>query len=198
MNTRPRTWLTMLFIAISTLLTASASNKDEEKMVRVVRNRDGSISEFERNPQNTVLEKRTYNEKPNGEKTIHCRTIYRRDTYGNLRSGAIFDGQRKQLYRIVYGYHKNSGLLIAENMFDVRVKRTDPKDPSKEIPLRAVRYFYDAQGRRSKPQIFTSAHGKDAEELLRWLDRNKMGESTIDDDPYRHVPVNPNAKPVGQ
>lgn len=188
----------MLFLAVSTFLTATASEKEEEKMVRIVRNRDGSISEFERNPQNTVLEKRTYDEKPNGEKNIHSRTIYRRDAYGNLRSGAIFDGQRKQLYRIVYGYHKNTGLLIAENMFDVRVKRTDPKDPSKEIPLRAVRYFYDAQGRRSKPQIFTSVEGKDAEELIHWLNRNKMGDSTIDGDPYRHVPVNPNARPVGQ
>lgn len=184
-----RRFIAVITLVFCTTLTPAFAEKGG-KLVRIMRNRDGSVTEFKRNPENTVLEKRTYIEKKSGEKIIRSRTIYRRDKFGNLRSGAIYDGKKRHLFRVVYGYQKSSGLLIAENMFDARVKRTDPQDPSKEIPVRATRYTYDVQGRRSKPQIFTSQKGKYVEELLDWLDQNRHA-SSIDGDPFRSAPVKP-------
>lgn len=182
--------------ALPTIVSAQSKMVKKGKLVRIMRNRDGSITEFSRNPQNTVLEKRTYIEKANGEKVLRNRTLYRRDKWGNLRSGQIFDGQRIQLFRIVYGYEKSTGRLIAENMYDARVKRTNAQDPSKEQPLRALRYSYDAQGRRSQPMIFTAQPGKTSEELMRWLKENGRAGSTLPDDPFSNTPVNPNARPT--
>lgn len=202
MTTILRTMLCMAAALACTLPAASlAQNKavNKGKLVRISKNPDGSITELERDPGNTLLEKRTYIEKRNGEKVLRNRTIYRRDKHGKLRSGQIFDGQRKLLFRIVYGYDKNTGLLVAENMFDARVKRTFRNDPNKEEPVRALRYSYDAQGNRSAPMIFTSQAGKDANQLMQWLEEQKLHNGTLpDSDPFSKDPVNPNAKRVGQ
>lgn len=170
-------------------------NKDTQ-LVRLSQNRDGTYTEFKRNPSNTTLEKRTFGEKPNGEKILISRTLYRRDKHGNLRSGQVLDGQGKKLFRIVYGYHRNSGRLIAENMYDARVKRTKPGNPNEEEPVRATRWHYDAQGKQSAPIVFTSQAGASSESLMKWLDVNTPG-SDVEKDPYRRVPVNPNARPLG-
>lgn len=200
MITIPRI-LTLVLAAFACLqVPVEAQKKSISKskhLSRISRNRDGSITAFERDAGNTTLEKRTYVEKANGEQITRTRTIYRRDKFGNLRSGAIYDGQNKKLFRVVYGYHTDTGRLIAENMFDARVRRTDPKDPSKEQPVRATRYHYNAQGERSAPFSFTSQAGSTSEELMKWLDRNKPA-SDIDRDPFKKVPVNPNSKPLGR
>lgn len=202
MNLSKRFFIFFIAFTVSALPTVVlAQNKfvKKGKLVRIMRNRDGSVTEFSRNPANTVLEKRTYNEKANGEKVLRNRTLYRRDKWGNLRSGAIYDGQRVQLFRIVYGYEKGTGRLIAENMFDARVKRTNPEDPTQEQVLRALRYSYDAQGRRSQPMIFTGPRGATSEQLMDWLKKNKLDRGTLPEtDPFSDTPVNPNARPAGQ
>jgi len=186
------------FTCLQTPLEAQKKSTSKSKhLARITRNRDGSTTEFKRDSGNTTLEKRTYIEKPNGEQVTRSRTLYRRDKFGNLRSGAIYDGQNKKLFRVVYGYHADTGRLIAENMFDARVRRTNPKDPSKEEPVRATRYHYNAQGERSAPFSFTSQAGQTSEELMGWLDRNKPA-SDVDRDPFKRVPVNPNSKLLGQ
>ena len=193
--------LSLMLAACACLQTpVEAQKKSTSKskhLARISRNRDGSTTEFKRDAGNTTLEKRTYIEKANGEQVTRTRTLYRRDKFGNLRSGAIYDGQNKKLFRVVYGYHQDTGRLIAENMYDARVRRTNPKDPSKEEPVRATRYHYNAQGERSAPLTFTSQAGQTSEELMTWLDRNKPA-SDVDRDPFKRVPVNPNAKLLGQ
>ncbi len=201
MTTIPRL-LTLMLAAFACLLTpVDAQKKSTSKskhLSRLTKNRDGSTTEFKRNAKNTTLEKRTYIEKANGEQVTRTRTLYRRDKFGNLRSGAIYDGQNKKLFRVVYGYHQDTGRLIAENMYDARVRRTSPNDPNKEEPVRATRYHYTAQGERSAPITFTSQAGKTSEELMGWLNRNKGKGSDVDRDPFRRDPVNPNSKPLGR
>lgn len=195
------TTLRLLLLAMAVFLSASspafAGKKNEGQLVRISKNRDGSSTEFKRNPDNTVLRKTTYVKKANGEKVVRTFTLYRRDKYGNLRSGSIHDGKNNKLFRVVYGYHIDTGRLIAENMYDARVRRTRADDPTKEEPVRATRYHYDSQGKRSAPMVFTSQAGKTSDQLMNYLDRNKPA-SDVDADPFRKIPVNPNAKPVGR
>ena len=200
MTTIPRIFIMMLaaFVCFPTPVEAQKKRtNDTKQLARITKNRDGSTTEFKRDTGNTTLEKRTYVEKENGEQITRTRTLYRRDKFGNLRSGAIYDGQNKKLFRVVYGYHEDTGRLIAENMFDARVRRTSPTDPNKEEPVRATRYHYNAQGERSAPFSFTSQAGKTSEELMGWLDRNKPA-SDVDRDPFKRIPVNPNATPLGR
>jgi len=175
--------LTML----STLSCEAQRIINKGNLVRIFRNSDGSNTMLKRDAKNTRLEQISYNEKANGEKIVRTRTIYRRDKNGRLRSGIIEDGQRVELFRIVYGYDKHTGRLIAENMYDARViRRNDPRNPKKETPIRALRYTYNAQGVRSKPIVYSALPGKTAQELKAWLKKyRKGGESTLPDyDPW--------------
>ena len=58
---------------------------------------------------------------------------------------------------------------------------------------------YDAQGMRGTPVVYSAAQGRSAEELKKWLEKNGYKDSTTlpDNDPFRRVPVNPNARPTG-
>ena len=200
MTTIPRIFALMLAACACLQTPVDAQKKSTSKskhLARISKNRDGSVTEFKRVAGNTKLEKLTYIETANGEKVLRSRTLYGRDIFGNLRYGSVYDGQNKKLFRIVYGYHADTGRLIAERMFDARVRRTYPKDPSKEQPVRATRYHYNAQGERSAPLSFTSQAGKTSEELMGWLNRNKPF-SDVDRDPFKKVPANPNSKPLGQ
>lgn len=199
MHTVPRILLAIFAITAGLHTTACSQTKSVSKskhLSRLMNNRDGSVTEFTRNAENTVLIKKTYVDKPNGERVMRDTTTFRRDKLGNLRSGIIADGAKRPLFRIVYGYHKDTGRLVAENMYDARVKRTFKEDPTKEEPVRATRYHYTAQGERSAPIVFTSQAGKTSEELMNYLNRNK--KSDVELDPFRNDPVNPNSRPLGQ
>ncbi|GAA5495836.1 hypothetical protein Rhal01_02015 [Rubritalea halochordaticola] len=202
MTTILRTMLCMAAALACTLPAATFAQQktvNKGKLVRIIRNPDGSFTRFSRDPSNTVLEKVTYLQKRNGEQVIRNRTMYRRNKFGKLYSGHIFDGQRTMLFRIVYGYDKATGRLVAENMFDARVKRTYPDNPSKEMPVRALRYTYNSHGEQSPPIIFSSMEGKDAQELQQWLREQRMQDGTLPSaDPFRNDPVNPNAKRLGE
>lgn len=200
---RNRSVITACSLALFALFaTASISDgqrkttTDANSHVRLMKNSDGSTTQFKRDINNTTLEKSTYVEKENGEKIIRTRTTYVRDKQGRLRSGIIEDGQRIKLYKLRYGYEPRTGRLIAENMYDAKViRRNDPNNPKKETPVRALRYSYDAQGQRSKPVVYVGVKGKTAEELKEWLKKNKFEKGTLPDvDPFAPKTINPNAR----
>lgn len=169
--------------------------------VRIMHNEDGTYTEFRRSPDERIIERRTYGDRPGGggDRVLHMLIVYRKDAYGKLRSGIVYDGAGTKLYRIVYGYHKREGNLVAEDMFDARVKRTktmtDPvtkKPYEQEYPVRYLRYRYDAQGRQMKPIVICLPAGKRAEELF-----GKEGSSHAD--PWGETngrTANPNARPL--
>ena len=169
--------------------------------VRIMHNEDGTYTEFRRSPDERIIERRTYGDRPGGggDRVLHMLIVYRKDAYGKLRSGIVYDGAGTKLYRIVYGYHKREGNLVAEDMFDARVKRTktmtDPvtkKPYEQEYPVRYLRYRYDAQGRQMKPIVICLPAGKRAEELF-----GKEGSSHAD--PWGESngrTANPNARPL--
>ena len=156
-----------------------------------MKNADGSTTQFKRDLNNTRLEQTSYIEKKNGEKIVRTRTVYRRDKDGRLRNGIIEDGQRIKLYRIIYGYDA-TGRLIAENMYDARVvRKNDPIDPTKETPVRALRYTYDPQGKRGRPVAYVGVKGKTAQELQAWIKKNKFEGGIQLGDPFRNDAVTP-------
>lgn len=180
---------------------ARKNDRDSHKKsqnVRIMRNEDGSITEFRRSSDERVIEKRTYGDRPggNGDRVLRMSIIYRKDVHGRLRTGKVYDGAGQVLYRVVYGYHRTTGRLVAENMYDARVKRTktvtDANGVAKEMetPVRRLYHRYDAQGRPAKPIVFCAPAGKRAEQLF-----GKHGSSYLRNDPWsRKKTVNPNAR----
>lgn len=161
--------------SVALMPTTHATAGAQDHNVRIMRNQDGSFTEFKKSSDERVIERRNYSAQNggNGERVLRMSIIYRKDIYGKMRSGRIHDGSGKILYRVVYGYHKETGKLVAENMFDARVKRTeiitDPttgKTTEVEKPVRKLFHRYDAQGRRAKPIVICLPPGKRAEELF--------------------------------
>jgi hypothetical protein len=156
-------------------------------------NKDGSREFFERTRDMTVITKKTVS--PEGQPLL--KTIYRLSQQGNPLTCDIYDGKGVRLFKSRYGYDPKPGLtygkLIEEQMFDARVKRTDPQS-GKEMPVRRFIYTYDAQGNRNAPISITTIPGKTAEEVF--------GPSALEFDPFDgqkpETPVNPRAKRVGE
>ncbi len=195
---------TCAILALTTVGTAQPKDS-EANNVRIMRNEDGSFTEFRRSPDQRIIERRTYADRQGGagDRVLIMTIIYRKDKNGKLRSGKIHDGSGKVLYRVVYGYHRTSGKLVAEDMFDARVKRGDAEiDPAtnkavfKEKPVRCLRHRYDAQGQQLKPLVVCAPAGKTAEELF-----GVEGSSYIED-PWAKKSgtntTNPNSTPVGR
>ncbi len=201
---------TSIILLIASLMTISSLNAAVSDLagvnapknnVRIMHNEDGTYTEFLRSPDQRIIERRTYGDRPGGggDRVLHMLIVYRKDAYGKLRSGIVYDGAGTKLYRIVYGYHKRDGNLVAEDMFDARVKRTktltDPvtKKPfEQEYPVRYLRYRYDAQGRQMKPIVICLPAGKRAEELF-----GKEGSSHADPwEKSNSRTINPNARPL--
>jgi len=157
-------WKILWLVFVLSPLSLNAANDLEAvdgPNVRVMQHKDGSKSIFTRSPNNLVLIKKTYS--PAGVLTLT--TVYRMDANGNPMSCKIYDGQKNELFWVRYGYRKSDGQLVAEEMFDSRVKRTNPKKPDEEIPLQVVRYVIDAQGKRSAPMVYNIQPGKTFEEI---------------------------------
>jgi len=130
--------------------------------VRVLQHKDGSKTIFTRSPNNLVLTKKTFSAA--GRLTLI--TIYRMDSGGNPVSCKIYDGQKNELFKVSYGYRKSDAQLVSEEMFDSRVRRTNPKNPAEEMPVQVVRYVIDAQGKRSAPIVYNLLPGKSFEEIF--------------------------------
>jgi hypothetical protein len=158
-------------------------------------NKDGSRELFERTRDMRVITKKTIS----AEGKPLLKTIYRLGADGNPRTCDIYDGKGVRLFKSRYGYDPRQGLtfgkLIEEQMFDARVKRTDPAT-GHEMPVRRFIYTYDAQGNRNAPISITTIPGKTAEEVF------GAGPSALEFDPFDgqkpEEPVNPRAKPVGE
>lgn len=137
--------------------------------VRIKRNdQDGSQVIFQRSPDDRTLVKTTKDE----NLRIKMKATYTRNPKGFLTTGRIHDGQGNLIYRVKYGYDRKTGQLIAEDMFDARVRRTYPdvRDSNgqlKEMPIRRVYYFYDADGNQSKAISLVPNKGKTAEEVFK-------------------------------
>lgn len=129
--------------------------------VRKMRHEDGSNSVFIRSSDNKTLTKKTHS--ANGPLTMT--TIYRMDASGNPRGCKISDGQNQELFKVSYGYHKVTGQLVEELMFDSRVKRIN-KDNGKEQPVQRIAYLYDVEGKRSAPIVFNYLPGKTFQQVF--------------------------------
>jgi hypothetical protein len=129
--------------------------------VRVMRQEDGSRSVFIRSPDSTTLTKKTFS--PNGVLTML--TVYKMTSSKNPLGCKIFDGQNNELFKVSYGYNKNTGQLTEERMFDARVKRKDPAT-GLEMPIQRVIYLYDAEGKRSAPIVYNLLPGKTFEQVF--------------------------------
>jgi hypothetical protein len=169
-------WLVLLMTCWLGVICAEAADKGFDSVdgpnVRVMHNDDGSRTVFTRSPDNRVLTKRTFT----GNGALSLLTIYRMDKHGNPTGCKIFDGRKTELYKTSYGYHKDTGKLVEERMFDSRVKRINP-DTGEEMPVRRFIYNYDALGNRSAPIAITLIPGKTAEEVY--------GKPTaLDSDPF--------------
>jgi hypothetical protein len=140
--------------------------------VRVMRHDDGSRTIFTRSPDDKVLTKRTFT----ADGSLFLVTIYRMDAHGNPMSCKIYDGQKNEMFKSRYGYRKEDGQLVEEQMFDSRVKRIDP-NTGEEMPVRRFIYTYDALGNRSAPISITLLPGKSAEDVF-------GGPSALDMNPF--------------
>jgi hypothetical protein len=129
--------------------------------VRVIRHQDGSRSIFTREPDRRIIVKKSFS--PQGALTL--KVTYKMDEGGKPLGCKIVDGQNQELFTVLYGYSKTSGLLVAELMFDSRVKRVDPES-GKELPLQKVRYIYDSKGKRSQPIVSNFMPGHAFEEVF--------------------------------
>lgn len=129
--------------------------------VRYMRLEDGSRAVFTRSPDNRTLTKKTFS--PNGVLTMV--TTYKMDSNGNPIGCKILDGQKVEMFKVSYGYHRVTGQLVRELMFDSRVKRIN-KDTGLEMPVQQIIYLYDAEGKRSAPMAFNLLPGKTFEQVF--------------------------------
>lgn len=142
--------------------------------VRIMRNNfDGSLIEFSRTPDSRQLLKKTKDKDGN----IMMTARYFRNPKGFLTAGNIYDGQGVLLYRVRYGYDKETGYLRAEDMFDARVKFQRPVNGKmKEFPVRRIYYWYDDEGNESKAIALVPKKGKAAEEVFK---KKKFNEDEL-------------------
>lgn len=171
------TWKISLLAVALLASVANAANEYEGvdgPNVRFMRQEDGSRSVFIRSPDNKTLTKKTFS--ANGVRTMV--TTYRMDASGNPVGCKIKDGLDQELFKVSYGYDKNTGLLVSELMFDSRVKRMSP-NTGKEMPVQRVVYLYDAEGKRSAPIVYNLLPGKTFEEVF------GVKSSALDVNPFK-------------
>ncbi len=138
--------------------------------MRIKKNdRDGSYVVFKRTTDDRKLFKISKDKKDR----IKMKAAYYRNPKGYLSTGRIFDAQGTLIYRVRYGYDKETGLLIAEDMFDARARYyyppsvRDKKGKRVEMPIRRVYYFYDADGNQSKAISLVPKKGKFAADVFK-------------------------------
>lgn len=158
--------------------------------VRVVRQKDGSKSYFIRTPDDRTLTKKTF---MNG--SLCLMTVYRKDSNGNPTGCKIYDGQKSELFKVAYGYEKETGRLVEERMFDSRVHRTNPNGG--ELPVQRVIYVYDAQGNRSAPMVFNLLPGRTFEDVY-GAPGSALESNPFADPAPAKKQANPNARAIGR
>lgn len=150
--------------------------------VRIMRHRDGTSTEYRRSSDEKTLTKKRLSGTKGGRNAILTTTLYRMDRRGNPLSCKIFDGKENLLYKVAYGYHRETGRLVAEDMFDARVPQIDPKS-TKEVPVRRMYWFYDGAGNVTKAFSFVWRKGEYAEE--KYSKPADLESSFPSDNPFR-------------
>jgi hypothetical protein len=184
--------IAMAMLAIPAVADESEAGFDavDGPNVRVTRHKDGSRTVFTRSPDHRTLTKRTFA----ANRNLSMVTVYRMDANGNPLNCKIYDGQRRELYKASYGYHRQTGQLIEERLFDSRVKRIDP-ETGREMPVRRFIYTYDAHGNRNHPIAINLLPGRTAEDVF------DFSPSALEANPFLdeggRAPANPNARPLG-
>jgi len=169
-----------LFLAFVAQICCGQIADDEKvdsRFVRVKENDDGSRTVFRRSPDDRTLTKKRFD--LNGR--LILMTIYRMDKKGNPRGCKIYSTGGNELFRVRYGYDRQTRRLVEEQMFDSRVKRLNP-NTGEESPIRRFIYTYDAQGNRSKPFALCYLPGKTAEESFDSL--NAPAPSALESNPF--------------
>jgi len=171
---------------------ASANELDavDGPNVRVMKNEDGGQTIFSRSADKRTLTKKTFK-----GGNLAMVAVYRMDADGNPMSCKIIDGQQNELFKVSYGYHRETGLLLEERMFDSRVKRIN-KDNGKEQPVQRLIYLYDAQGNRGQPIAINLLPGKKFQDVFG--EKNTALDANPFDDGRAVRPANPNARGVGR
>lgn len=131
--------------------------------VRIMRHRDGTNTEYRRTNDDKTLVKKRLSDVKGGRNSTITTTVYRMDSHGNPLSCKIFDGKENLLFKVSYGYHRETGQLIAEDMYDVRRPQINPKT-REEMPIRRMYWFYDGAGNVTKAFSFVWRKGDYAEE----------------------------------
>ena len=182
----------LLVLIWQPLRAANEAEAVDGPNVRVVRHGDGSKSVFTRSPDNRIVTKKTFAAAGGALVLI---TVYRLDSFGNPQACNISDGQGILLYNVDYGYRKPDGQLVMERMWDCRVKRYYPNDPTKEMPVQVIEYLIDAQGKHSMPIVTSTLPGKTFEEV--YGSKTSAMEPRLFDDakPVKRTP--PGRKPAG-
>lgn len=182
---RPLSFVVILAF-LSTPVTSEADVETEvweqvSHNVRLMRHRDGTNTEYRRSTDEKTLIKRRLSDVKGGRNSILTTTAYRMDERGNPLSCKIYDGKENLLFKVSYGYHRKTGRLVAEDMFDARAPKKD--ENGKEVPVRRMYWFYDGAGNVSKAYSFVFREGEYADELY---DSPKAVPSTFpSDNPFR-------------
>jgi hypothetical protein len=158
--------------------------------VRVMKNEDGGQTIFSRSADKRTLTKKTFK---NGNLAMVA--IYRMDEHGNPMSCKIIDGQQNEMFKVSYGYHRETGQLLEERMFDSRVKRIN-KDTGKEQPVQRLIYLPDPQGKRGQPIAINLLPGKKFQDVFG--EKNTALDVNPFDEDKGAKPANPNARGVGR
>jgi hypothetical protein len=154
----------IVFLASSLSCWAGVANEFyavDGPNVRVQRLQDKSEAIFIRSPDSRRLTKKRFS--PNGVLTMV--TEYYMDAEQNPTGCKIFDGQHNEMFKVSYGYHKETGQLVSEKMYDSRVRRINPQT-GREMPVQNIVYIYDAEGKRSAPIVYNLLPGKKMEEVF--------------------------------
>lgn len=154
--------LSLAMLAVAAPARASEFDGVDGPNVRYMKHKDGSRSVFIRSPDNKTLTKKTFS--ANGVLTML--TTYKMDANQNPLGCKIRDGLGTEMFKVSYGYHRVTGQLVEELMYDSRVKRVNPNNPDKEMPVQRIVYVYDAEGKRSPPIVFNLLPGQTFEEVF--------------------------------
>ena len=158
------TWKSVIVLAILCVFSPCRGSEVEQvdgPNVRCMKLEDGSRAVFIRSPDSRTLTKKTFSK--NG--TLLMVTTYKMDANANPLGCKIRDGQNQELFKVSYGYHKVTGQLVEELMYDSRVRRLNPAN-GKELPVQRVVYLYDAEGKRSAPIVYNLLPGKTFEQVF--------------------------------
>jgi hypothetical protein len=191
----------VVILALCSLFTPSAYSQVEKEVweevshnVRVMRHRDGTDTAYHRSNDEKTLIKKRISDVKGGRNSILTTTVYRMDERGNPLSCKIFDGKENLLFKVRYGYHRETGRLVAEDMFDARAPKEDPES-GEEIPIRRMYWFYDGAGNVSKAYSFVFREGEYAEDAFD--DPQKMPSTFPSDNPFSDTDAGPNAGDPG-